>query len=207
MKKKKRKQKPKVKERVIRKISGADKWAEGIKVYNDEILDAAVDEALEKVVVRPKDPGEEKFSAKLDTKYMNGRPIGEIVDELNAENEDTDQSKSYLELSDLERAERLTFAMNRLSLLLEKSRFSDYVLMMSSTKQLMYKQFLAGIARGVGYGIGFLVLAAVAIYILQAVASWGLPYIGDFIARLLQYIDSVEDYRHGLAVVSCFLKL
>ena len=207
MKKKQKAKKQKVKEKIIRKVSGVDKWAEGIKVYNDEVLDAAVDEALENVVVRPKDPGEEKFSAKLDTKYLNGRPIGEIIDDLNAENENTDKSKSYLEVSDLEKAERLTFAMNRLSLMLEKSRFSDYVLMMSNTKQLIYKQFLAGIARGVGYGIGFLVLAAVAIYILQAVASWGLPYIGDFIARLLQYIDSVEDYRHGLMAVSYLLRL
>ncbi|MGI5824257.1 MAG: DUF5665 domain-containing protein [Bacillota bacterium] len=190
----------KVKEKIIRKISKADKWAEEVKVYDDKVLDAAVDEALSKVVVRPRDPGEEKFSVKADTEYLNSRPIGEIVDELNAENADTDKSKSYLEVSDLEKAERLTFAMNRLSLLLEKSRFSDYVLMMSSTKQLMYKQFWAGIARGVGYGIGFLLLAAIAIYILQAVASWGLPYIGDFIARLLEYINDVESYKHGLTI-------
>ena len=207
MKKKQKSKKQKVKEKVVRKISGVDKWAAGVKVYNDDILDAAVDEALENVVIRPKDPGEEKFAAKLNAKYMNGRPIDEIIDELNAENENTDKEKSYLEVSDLEKAERLTFAMNRLSLMLEKSRFSDYVLMMSNTKQLMYKQFLAGMARGVGYGIGFLILGAVAIYILQAVASWGLPYIGDFIARLLQYIDDVEGYKHSLMTVAYWFKL
>lgn len=192
------------KSRLIHKISKTDKWAENVKVYNDETLNAAVDEALKDVVVRPRDPGEDKFSVKLDTEQLNARPIGEIVDKLNADNPDADTAKSYLEVSDLERAERLTFAMNRLSLLLEKSRFSDYVLMMSNTKQLMYKQFLAGIARGVGYGIGFLVLAALAIYILQAVASWGLPYIGDFIARLLEYINDVESYRHGLTMLNMF---
>lgn len=189
------------KSKLIHKIGKTDKWAENVKVYNDDTLNAAVDEALKDVVVRPRDPGEEKFSVKLDTEQLNGRPIGEIVDELNADNPDADTTKSYLDVSDLERAERLTFAMNRLSLLLEKSRFSDYVLMMSNTKQLMYKQFLAGIARGVGYGIGFLVLAALALYILQAVASWGLPYIGDFIARLLEYINDVEGYRHGLTML------
>lgn len=187
--------------KIIKKIAKIDKWAEDVKVYNDEILDAAVDEAFSKVVVRPRDPGEEKFSVKVDSEYLNQRPIGEIVDELNKDNENMDKNKSYLEVSDLEKAERLTFAMNRLSLLLEKSRFSDYVLMMSKTKQLMYKQFLAGIARGVGYGIGFLILGAIAIYILQAVASWGVPYIGDFIADILQYINSVESYKRGLTIV------
>ena len=201
MEKKNRKDK-----RKIKKFSKSEKWAENIKVYDDEILNIAVDEALENVVVRPKDPGEEKFSAQLDTEYLNGRPIGEIVDKLNEENPDADHTKSYLEASDLEKAERLTFAMNRLSLLLEKSRFSDYVMMMSNTKQLMYKQFLAGIARGVGYGIGFFLLTAIAIYILQAVVSWGLPYIGDFIARLLEYIESVETYKHGLNILP-FIKL
>lgn len=187
--------------KIIKKIAKIDKWAEDVKVYNDEILDAAVDEAFSKVVVRPRDPGEEKFSVKVDSEYLNQRPIGDIVDELNKDNENMDKNKSYLEVSDLEKAERLTFAMNRLSLLLEKSRFSDYVLMMSKTKQLMYKQFLAGIARGVGYGIGFLILGAIAIYILQAVASWGVPYIGDFIADILQYINSVESYKRGLTIV------
>lgn len=182
----------------INKVSKVEKWAQNIKVYDDELLDAVVDDALQNVVVKPKAPGEDKFVAKLDTKYLNNRPIGEIVDELNSENENMDKTKSYLEASDLEKGERLTFAMNRLSLMLEKSRFSDYVLMMSSTKQLMFKQFFAGIARGLGYGIGFLILGAVAIYLLQELASWGLPYIGDFIAKLLEYIQGVDEYRHGL---------
>ena len=60
-----------------------------------------MDEAFESAVVRPKDPGEEKFSAQLDTEYLNGRPIGEIVDKLNEENPDVDHTKSYLESSDL----------------------------------------------------------------------------------------------------------
>ena len=195
------KRKKRLREKIIRKVCRASKWAENVKVYDDRVLDAAVDEAFAKVVVRPRDPGEEKFSVKVDSKRLNERPIGEIIDELNAENEQTDKNKSYLEASDLEKGERLTFAMNRLSLLLEKSRFSDYVLMMSDTKRLMYKQFLAGIARGVGYGIGFLLLAAIAIYFLQEVASWGLPYIGDFIADLLYYIDQVEGARLNLSAL------
>ena len=182
----------------IKKVSKTEKWAQNVMVYDDEILNAAVDEAFQNCVVRPKAPGEDKFVAKLDAKYLNDRPIEEIIDELNIDNEKMDKTKSYLEASDLEKGERLTFAMNRLSLMLEKSRFSDYVVMMSSTKQMMFKQFLAGIARGLGYGIGFLVLGAVAILLLQELASWGLPYIGDFIANLLEYIEGVEQYRHGL---------
>jgi hypothetical protein len=181
-----------------RKKSKLYKWANQIKRYDNENLDAAVDRALEDVVVRPKYEGEDQFRVKLDTKYLNDRPVGEIIDELNKENPESDPTKSYTELSDLQKGERLVFAMNRLSLLLERSRFGDYVTMMGDTKRMLYKNFVAGLARGLGYGIGFLVLAAIAIYILQALADLSIPFFADFISAIMDNIKELNNVRHGI---------
>ncbi len=49
---------------------------------------------------------------------------------------------------------------------------------------------LSGMARGLGFAIGFTLLALIFIYILRGLVD--LPLIGNFIAELLSYIESVN---------------
>ena len=49
-----------------------------------------------------------------------------------------------------------------------------------------------GMARGVGFAIGVSVLAFVLVQILQALNVLELPIIGDFIARLLDYVEEAR---------------
>ncbi|MZQ75616.1 MAG: hypothetical protein GT589_05580 [Peptoclostridium sp.] len=86
--------------------------------------------------------------------------------------------------------EKLEAAVSELAVLIDKSRLREYVDIMSSTKRLIYVNFIAGMARGFGLAVGFTVIAAVAVYILK---GWvDLPLIGRIIAKI---IDIVETYR------------
>ena len=123
---------------------------------------------------------------------MNERGVDEIIDELNEGNPNIDLTKSYLTVDELEKGERLVFAMNRLALLLERARIGDYVSMMGNTWGMMIKNFLAGIARGMGYGIGFLVLGGLGLYLLHKISGWGIPVIGDFVNDILNYIEKIR---------------
>jgi hypothetical protein len=76
-----------------------------------------------------------------------------------------------------------------LSLNMEKSGFRDYVTYISNRKKLFYTNFIAGLARGIGTAIGFTLLAAVVIYIVQWLVRLNLPYIGEFLADLSRLID------------------
>jgi len=134
-----------------------------------------------------------------DKQIANEQTVSEIIDKLNEDNPECDQEKSYLDATELEKGERLVFAMNRLSLLLERSKFADYVILMNNTKTMIWKQFLAGIARGLGYGIGFVVLAAIAIYILQAIADLSIPFFADFINSIMEMINEMNAGRHGIS--------
>ncbi len=77
--------------------------------------------------------------------------------------------------------------LEKLSRKMDNIRVAEYVEMMSNPKKVIFMNFVAGLARGLGMGIGFTVLAGVVLYLLR---SWvNLPYIGKIIADLLNIID------------------
>lgn len=72
---------------------------------------------------------------------------------------------------------------------LQKLKLRDYLLLLERPAYLLWVNFLSGIARGLGMAIGFTVLGAFAIIILQRMEVLNLPFIGNFISELLTYID------------------
>ena len=81
--------------------------------------------------------------------------------------------------------------LERLMLIIERSRIREYMMLTDSKRRLFLINFVAGLGKGFGQAIGFTVLAAVVFYILT---SWiDLPIIGAYIAKLL---DVVQNYRN-----------
>lgn len=64
----------------------------------------------------------------------------------------------------------------------------DYLYYLSDTKRIIKNNFLAGLAKGVGSAIGFLVLSAVIIYCVTQLASRNLPIIGDILQEIVNMI-------------------
>lgn len=80
--------------------------------------------------------------------------------------------------------------LERLILIIERSRIRDYMMLTDSKRRLFAINFVAGLGKGFGQAIGFTVLAGIVLYIL---ASWvDLPIIGEYIAKI---INVVEQYR------------
>ena len=61
--------------------------------------------------------------------------------------------------------------------------------MLRHPRRLFWINFWSGIARGLGMAIGFTILAAVVLYLLQRVILLNLPLIGDFIADIVQIVQ------------------
>ncbi len=93
------------------------------------------------------------------------------------------------------RSEGLAYQVNRLALLLERARLAEYVEIMQRPLLLARRSFLAGLFRGMGFALGFLLLSALALYILNLLVDLGIPILGDFIADLLVYVESVQQAR------------
>jgi hypothetical protein len=83
---------------------------------------------------------------------------------------------------------RIDRALLEVSRQLERSKIAEYVTLLNTPGRLIYLNFLAGIARGVGFAVGASVLAALLIYFLQRSFVVNLPIIGGFIAQIVEIV-------------------
>lgn len=79
--------------------------------------------------------------------------------------------------------------LDKISKQLEKSKISEYVDIMNNRKRLLYINFLGGLVRGFGMAIGFTLLGALALYILNKMITWNLPVIGGFISDIVKIVQ------------------
>ncbi|WP_198299635.1 DUF5665 domain-containing protein [Tumebacillus avium] len=101
------------------------------------------------------------------------------------------QDKKQITLED--KVSVLSEQIERLAIHMEKANFADYVKMLHRPRRMMFYSLLSGIARGVGLGVGFSVIGATLVYLLQKLQLLGLPLIGDYIAELVRIVQSNLD--------------
>jgi hypothetical protein len=68
--------------------------------------------------------------------------------------------------------------------------YCEYARYLYSPRRMIMSNFVAGLARGVGMALGFSLLGAVVVYLLQQLASRNLPLIGDFIAQIIAVVQT-----------------
>ena len=72
---------------------------------------------------------------------------------------------------------------------LERLRLPEYIRYMEDKRRFMLMQFLGGVARGLGMAVGFTILGAVLVMVLQGLAQRNLPVIGDFLAEIVRIVQ------------------
>lgn len=72
---------------------------------------------------------------------------------------------------------------------MERLRLSEYVRYVDDRKRLFWSNFWGGVARGVGMAVGFTILGALLVLILQDLARRNLPLIGDALAEIVRVVQ------------------
>ncbi|MFD2612827.1 DUF5665 domain-containing protein [Paenibacillus gansuensis] len=90
---------------------------------------------------------------------------------------------------------QLNERLNGIAQNMEKTQIADYVDLMNRPRKLIFRNLLAGVSRGVGYGVGFTFFAAAAVLFLRKLGALNLPIIGDFIADLVRIVQAQLDGR------------
>ncbi len=80
--------------------------------------------------------------------------------------------------------------VRELAINMEKMKLAEYVELLENPYRLLYINFISGIARGLGIAIGFAILGAIIVLVLQRLAVLNLPVIGDFIADLVKIVQA-----------------
>lgn len=72
---------------------------------------------------------------------------------------------------------------------LEKLQLTEYMRYLNDFKRLLLVNFVSGLARGFGSAVGFTILGAVVVVILQRVTVDNMPLIGEFVADVVRLVQ------------------
>lgn len=79
--------------------------------------------------------------------------------------------------------------VQRLANHLEAMRIAEYVDLLQRPARLIFINFVAGLARGLGIAIGATLIFAVLVELLHRMIVLNIPGIGNFIADIVQIVE------------------
>ena len=82
--------------------------------------------------------------------------------------------------------------LDRINELLTKSKLEEISNIIGNKKQILIRNFLAGSSKGVGIGIGFTIITAILIIILQQIVKLNIPIIGQFVSDIIDIVEQTK---------------
>lgn len=79
--------------------------------------------------------------------------------------------------------------IDRISKILEKSNIVQLSYIIGNKREILKRNLIAGISRGVGIGIGITIITAIIIYLLRKLIMLNIPIIGDYIADIVEIVE------------------
>lgn len=83
----------------------------------------------------------------------------------------------------------LTQAIGNLSKAMQDGNLHELTYILGSKKEIIWRNLLAGIFRGIGIGIGVTIVTAMLIYLLQKIVTLNIPIIGEYIADIVEIVQ------------------
>ena len=79
--------------------------------------------------------------------------------------------------------------IEKLNQIMEKTNLMELYYLVGNKKQILFKNLVAGILRGVGIGIGLSIITAIIVILLQKIVTLNIPIIGDYIADIVEIVQ------------------
>ena len=84
---------------------------------------------------------------------------------------------------------RLSEQIDRWIEAMERLQLADYVRYVDDRRRMFWSHFWGGVVRGLGMAVGFTILSAILVLILQDLARRNLPLIGDALAEIVNVVQ------------------
>ncbi|MCK4259116.1 MAG: hypothetical protein KAX49_09065 [Halanaerobiales bacterium] len=95
-----------------------------------------------------------------------------------------------METEEKKLVEKLFNRVERLSDDLHKMNLAEYTEIVRSPRRMIFLNFIAGVARGLGFAVGATILGAMVLAILFKLADLNIPGIGFFIAKIVKIVQT-----------------
>ena len=80
--------------------------------------------------------------------------------------------------------------LKKLNYMLENNNIFEILEILGNKRKIFIRNLIAGISKGIGIGIGFTVLSAILIIILQKIVTLNIPIIGDYISDIVDIVET-----------------
>ncbi len=88
---------------------------------------------------------------------------------------------------------KLNKNVDKLNQKLEEKNLEELVYVLGNRREIIKRNFWAGVSRGVGIGIGVTIITAILVIMLKKIVTLNIPVIGKYIADI---VDIVENNRY-----------
>lgn len=87
------------------------------------------------------------------------------------------------------RKKKLENLINDLIKILQRGNFVEWSYIFGNKKEIIKRNIIAGISRGVGIGIGVTVITAVLVIMLQKIVTLNIPIIGEYVTDIVEIVE------------------
>lgn len=84
---------------------------------------------------------------------------------------------------------KLENLITELNINIARNDLIDFSEILGNWKVLLKRNLVAGIFKGIGIGIGFTIITAIIIYILQKIVRLNIPIIGEYISDIIDIVE------------------
>lgn len=88
-----------------------------------------------------------------------------------------------------EKLNLLEKSIDNLNKTLQEGNVAEWTYIFGSKKEIIKRNLLAGIFRGVGIGIGVTIITAILVILLQKIVTLNIPVIGEYIADIVEIVE------------------
>lgn len=88
-----------------------------------------------------------------------------------------------------EKYELLEKSIEKLNNTLQKGNIYELSYLLGNKKEMLKRNLIAGVSRGIGIGIGVTVITAILIFLMQKIVTLNIPIIGEYIADIVEIVE------------------
>lgn len=88
--------------------------------------------------------------------------------------------------------EKILMQLNKLNYIFSRNKVLDLIEIAGNTKRLLIRNFTSGIIKGIGVGIGFSIITALIIYLLQKIIKLNIPIISQYISDIIEIVEKTK---------------
>ena len=72
---------------------------------------------------------------------------------------------------------------------LQKNNIQEISYILGNKKEIIKRNLISGIFRGIGIGIGVTVITAILVFIMQRIVTLNIPVIGEYISDIVEIVE------------------